>query len=54
MGKVVIVTVKVPQEIVEEIDRLVVEGKFNSRSELIRRALAFIITKYSTPVESTA
>lgn len=52
MGKVVIVTVKVPREMVEEIDRLVNEGKFNSRSELIRRALAFIITKYNAAVES--
>lgn len=53
MGKVVIVTVKVPREVVEEIDRLVLEGKFSSRSELIRRALAFIITRYSTAIEST-
>jgi len=47
MGRVVVVSVKVPKEMIKEIDKLVDEGVFSSRSELIRRALAILITKYN-------
>jgi len=49
MGRVVVVTVKVPREMVEEIDRLVQLGLFASRSEAIRRAMALLIRKFSDP-----
>ncbi|HIQ03746.1 MAG TPA: ribbon-helix-helix protein, CopG family [Desulfurococcales archaeon] len=47
MGRVVILSVKVPKEIVEEIDKLIKSGIFSSRSEAIRRAMALLIKEYS-------
>ncbi len=54
MGRVVILSVKVPKEIVEEIDRLIKNGVFSSRSEAIRRAMALLIRKYSNEIYETA
>ena len=54
MGRVVILSVKVPKEIVEEIDRLIKYGIFSSRSEAIRRAMALLIRKYSNELRESA
>lgn len=53
MGRVVVISVKMPKEMVEEIDKLVDNGKFSSRSEVIRRALAILITNYSSTSKSS-
>jgi len=39
----VIVTVRLPRRLVEEIDRLVDNGVFESRSDAIRRAISFLV-----------
>ncbi len=48
MGKVVVVSVKMPKELLKEIDRLVEKGIFTSRSEAIRRGIALLIRNYNS------
>lgn len=48
MRKVVIVSVKLPKELLREIDKLVEQGFFSSRSEAIRRGIALLIKNYNT------
>jgi len=40
-----IVTVKLPEKLLEALDELVVTGRFSSRSEVIRAALSEFISK---------
>jgi Arc/MetJ-type ribon-helix-helix transcriptional regulator len=40
-----IVTVKLPEKILEALDELVITGRFASRSEVIRAALSEFISK---------
>ncbi len=46
MGRVVVISVKVPREMIEEVDKLIRAGLFSSRSEAIRRAIAMLIKEY--------
>lgn len=46
MGRVVVVSVKMPKELLKELDKLVEEGMFSSRSEAIRRGIALLIRNY--------
>ncbi|OYT56669.1 MAG: CopG family transcriptional regulator [Desulfurococcales archaeon ex4484_217_2] len=46
MGRVVVVSVKMPKELLRELDKLVEEGLFSSRSEAIRRGIALLIRNY--------
>jgi len=43
-SKTVLITCKVPKELVEAIDKLVDEGVFNSRSEAIRYAIGVLLS----------
>ena len=47
MGKprLKIITVKLPKYFIEDIDRLVKEGKYTSRSEVIRMAIRDLLKK---------
>jgi len=44
-GDSVVVTCKIPKELVEAIDKLVEEGVFSSRSEAIRYAVGELVSK---------
>lgn len=45
----VIVSFKAPAELVAQLDELVREGVFTSRSEALRRALVLLVTRYRVP-----
>jgi len=47
----VIITCKIPKELVEAIDRFVEEGVFSSRSEAIRYAIGELVSKGPGGVE---
>ncbi len=40
-----IITIKLPQELIDSIDELVVVGKYKNRSQLIRKAVEDLIIK---------
>ncbi len=45
------VSVRFPQGIIREIDKLVENGEFSSRSELIKEAVRFFLLHYESPEE---
>ncbi|NPA05104.1 MAG: ribbon-helix-helix protein, CopG family [Crenarchaeota archaeon] len=49
----VIVTFKIPVELLHQLDDLVSRGLFASRSEALRRALALLLQRYSSGEEGT-
>jgi len=44
--KMRIVTVKMPQPLLQHLDKLVAKGVFKNRSEAIRRAVILLLTKH--------
>jgi transcriptional regulator, CopG family len=45
-SKLTLITVKIPMRILREVDELVAQGIFASRSEAIREALKLLLSHY--------
>jgi Predicted transcriptional regulators containing the CopG/Arc/MetJ DNA-binding domain and a metal-binding domain len=45
-SKLTLITVKIPMKILQEVDELVKEGVFVSRSEAVREALKLLLSRY--------
>jgi len=46
MKETIIVTFKAPRQLIEEVDKLVNMGLYNSRSEVFRHALALFLSNF--------
>ncbi len=46
MKETIIVTFKAPRQLIEEVDKLVNMGLYNSRSEVFRHALALFLSSF--------